>query len=96
LQTWDDKQVKDAAHAQNVFEAKRFLAHTYLTTKIDATAIQKTFGKEVPLQHLINKGVLRSWQHIRPKQEIHVNDMTKSESIGVSQVKNSTEALPVC
>ena len=43
-QTWVDQPVADATHAQSLYDAKRYLAHTYLSAKFDAAGIYSVFG----------------------------------------------------
>ena len=58
-QTWQDLKVDEnnANKAENIETAKRFNAHTYLSTKVDLSNLHKTFGKTASIEYFLRKAI---------------------------------------
>lgn len=50
--------------AENIGDAKKYLAHTYMSTKFDASSLISTFGKDVNIQVFISKAVQNAYKHV--------------------------------
>jgi hypothetical protein len=43
--------------AETIGDAKKYTAHTYLSTKIDLANLHKTFGDKVSVNHFVRKAI---------------------------------------
>lgn len=95
-QTWRDKTVEGDAltQAENIHAAKRYVAHTYLTTKIDTHCLFETFGSEASVEHFLRKAVSKAFQSVTG-HNADING-TSEHAVGLSSVSDSLEALPIC
>lgn len=83
-------------HAENIHSAKRYIAHTYLSTKVDAEALFATFGKDVAVESFMKKAVQKAYKVVDPAATCDVNGTAGDHVIGLSNVSASQEALPIC
>ena len=49
-------------HAEDIYNAKRYVAHTYLSTKIDAEALFELFGKDASVESFVRKAVQKAYR----------------------------------
>jgi len=61
-----EDSAKSAALA--IGDAKKYTAHTYLSTKIDVSQIYKQFGDKASIEHFLKKAVQKSYKLISKTQ----------------------------
>jgi hypothetical protein len=50
--------------AEAIGDAKKYTAHTYLSTKIDLSKLHKTFGEKAVVEHFMRKAIQKSYKSI--------------------------------
>jgi fructose-specific component phosphotransferase system IIB-like protein len=50
--------------AEHIGDAKKYLAHTYMSTKFDASSLISTFGKDVNIEVFIHKAVQNAYKYV--------------------------------
>lgn len=91
LHTWADSHEVDADAAEALFNAKRYLAHSYMSVRFDTSLIESTFP-DVPLEHFLRKAVLKSYQQISDA-DVSINGEGKGDLIKLTQVAEATESF---
>jgi hypothetical protein len=76
-------------HAENIHSAKRYIAHTYLSTKVDTAALYQTFGKDVEVEAFMQKAVHKAYKAVDPLAKCSINGTSGDHVIGLSNVSAS-------
>lgn len=97
-QTWQDVDVQgeELNQAENIYFAKRYLAHTYLSTKVDTEQLFEVFGKDANVESFVQKAVRKAYKVIDAQADCKINGMSEEHSVGLSHVDEAQEALPIC
>lgn len=91
VHTWEDSHEVNVAAAESLHHAKRYLAHSYMSVRFDASLIEQTFP-EVPLEHFLRKAVKNAYRQISDA-DISINGEGNGDLIKLVQVDASTESF---
>ena len=89
-QTWTDQDVVgEALHASlDIENAKKYIAHTYLSTKIDTNNLYSAYG-DVDLNTFLTKAVKKAFKVVNKDQHCDINGQTEGSAVSLSHVEAS-------
>ena len=64
---------KKAETAENIGNAKKYNPHTYISTKVDLTKLQQTFGQTTSVELFLKKAIQKSYKSIT-KSDCKINE----------------------
>ena len=78
----------------SIADAKKYLAHSYLTIKVDTSLIHNTYP-QVPFEHFVRLAIQKAYKKTISKNELVINQMGAPDAVSLSQVKDAVEVFPV-
>ena len=93
-QSWNDNAPADAQGAENIFMAKKYLPHTYVTVKVDCSQIEELLPG-TPLEHFLRLAAKKAYGKVIDHDKAMFAKSLDDLGVRVSQVEDSTEALPI-